>query len=289
MAKLASTSQGPNLHELLARLSVGIEALAGLGSWERFLMGQARFHRYSYGNTLLILAQCPEARSIAGFSTWRRLGRSVKRGERAIWIVAPLIREAKGSSTRPPELQGFRRVAVFDVSQTEGDDLFEICRPLEGADDGQHFAALRGVAQQVGFVVVQAEMPPGMFGDCTYATKEIRVSNAASPAQRVKTLVHEISHAILHEGCSDRPLAELEAESTAYIVCQHLGLDSSCYSFGYVATWAGGTDRAIREIRQSCERITSTARKIIDLLPGDASGAETSQSGRSGLRLAAES
>ena len=100
-------------------------------------------------------------------------------------------------------------------------------------------------------------------GDCTHSEHRIRVETRNTPAQRVKTLAHEIAHALLHEQFDSRALAELEAESTAYVVCQSLGLDSSDYSFGYVATWAGGGEQAIAGIKASCERIQRTAATIL--------------------------
>lgn len=267
MTSLERSAMSPSVTELLGRLTDGIEALVEQESWRRFLAAQSRFHRYSYNNTLLILAQCPDARSVAGFSTWRRMGRAVRKGERAIWIVAPLLRTSSSldAHVHQSEIRGFRRVAVFDVSQTDGVDLAEICRPLEGPDGDQNFVALRRAAVGLGFRVEEAEMPVGTYGDCTYATRMIRVSVSASPAQRVKTLAHELSHAILHERCVDRALAELEAESAAYVVCQHLGLDTAAYSFGYVATWAGGSGAALEDIRSSCGRISVAARRIIEL------------------------
>lgn len=252
------------MHELLEFLSQGVEQLHSVGRWEEFLDAQARFHRYSYSNTLLILTQRPDAQAVAGFATWRQLGRAVRRGEKAIWIVAPLIRRSRESRNEGTEVKGFRRVGVFDVGQTEGEPLVEVCRPLLGGDDQNLFGRLGAVASSVGFEVNLTNMPVGVYGDCTYGSRRIRVARSAAPAQAAKTLAHEIAHALLHEGCDDRALAELEAESTAYVVCRHLGLDTSDYSLGYVSTWAGGTDVALRQIKESCSRITATARVIID-------------------------
>jgi antirestriction protein ArdC len=258
------TNVQPSVHELLQGLSEGVEQLHDVGTWQEFLNAQARFHRYSYSNTLLILAQRPDAQAVAGFSTWRSLGRAVRRGERAIWIVAPMLRRSRETRPEQVEIKGFRRVGVFDISQTDGEPLAEICRPLLGSDDNEVFARLGDVSTALGFEVARADLPSGVFGDCNYADRLIRVSRSAAPAQIAKTLAHEIAHAMLHEGCSDRALAELEAESTAFVVCRHFGLDTSDYSLGYVTTWAGGTDVALRQIKQSCGRITATARSIID-------------------------
>lgn len=261
-----SSSSQPSVHELLASLTQGVEELHTTAKWEEFLSAQSRFHRYSYLNTLLILSQRPDARAVAGYGTWRRLNRAVRRGERAIWIVAPRRRRVAESSSTVEEIIGFRRVGVFDVTQTEGDELVEVCRPLVGADSAGAFERLAAVANTVGFCVVRATMPSAVFGDCTYSTSCIRVSSAAAPAQAVKTLAHEIAHAMLHEGCENRALAELEAESVAFVVCRHLGLDTSEYSLGYVTRWAGGTEVALEQIKCSCARITATAKRIIDSL-----------------------
>ena len=264
----------PSVHDLFQQLSEGVEQLHVAGKWEQFLNAQARFHRYSYSNTLLILAQRPDAQAVAGFVTWRRLGRAVRRGERAIWIVAPMLHHSGAQREDDLEVRGFRRVGVFDVTQTDGEPLAEICRPLEGADDQNVFVRLVDVAHTLGFEVQLANLPSGVHGDCTYGSRIIRVSRLAAPAQAVKTLAHEIAHAMLHEGCEDRALAELEAESTAFIVCRRLGLDTSAYSLGYVTTWAGGTEPALQQIKLSCSRITTTARSILDQLIGGEASSE---------------
>jgi hypothetical protein len=254
----------PDVRALVEQLSRGVAELGDEGKWEEFLAGQARFHRYSFANTVLILQQFPDATTVAGFNTWRGLGRVVRRGERAIWIVAPVLTR-RGTASREPEIAGFRRVAVFDLSQTEGAELVSLCAPLEGGDDRGWFEVLVEVARALDFAVERSELASGVFGDCTYATRRIRVASTASPAQAVKTWAHELAHALLHENADDRPLAELEAESVAFVVCQHLGLDTKCYSFGYVTMWAGGTSVALRAIKGSCTRIADTARIIIDL------------------------
>jgi hypothetical protein len=115
----------------------------------------------------------------------------------------------------------------------------------------------------IGFTVVNHEFEGGTNGDCNHAEHRIRVEVRNSPAQRVKTLAHEIAHALLHEKFDSRPLAELEAESTAYVVCQALGIDSGDYSFGYVANWAGGGGEAIAGIKASCDRIQKTAATML--------------------------
>ena len=152
---------------------------------------------------------------------------------------------------------------VFDVAQTDGEELPSICNRLDGEDPAGHYAQLLSVAQSLGFTVVDHGFDGSTNGDCNHAEHRIRVEVRNTPAQRVKTLAHEIGHALLHEKFDSRAVAELEAESTAYVVCQSLGFDTSDYSFGYVATWAGGGDQAIAGIKASCERIQKSAATIL--------------------------
>lgn len=260
----SGATPGPTVSELFEALQGELGKLEDAASWQAFLRAQARFHRYSYANTLLILRQRPAASAVAGFATWRALGRSVRRGERAIWIVAPVFERRGPAAER--RVVGFRRVAVFDVSQTDGAELTVCCSPLQGADPPGLFARLVEVAQALGFAVELADLEPGCYGDCTYGLRRIRVSRSASGAQAAKTLAHELAHACLHEHAPDRALAELEAESVAYICCQVMGLDTGQYSFGYLATWAGGTAEAQSALRTSCRRIASTAERLLGLL-----------------------
>jgi len=253
---------------LLDRLTEGIEALTTSDAWRAHLEVQSRFHRYSFSNALLICAQYPEASRVAGFATWKKLGRSVLQGERAIWILAPMTgkrtRTDNGEEHRP--IVGFRPVAVFDLAQTEGDLLPEVCRTLRGDDPTAWFDRLTSCAETMGYAVVATELPGATNGDCTFALRRIRVECRNEPAQQVKTLAHELAHALLHEDIDDRPLAELEAESTAYMVCRTLGFDTGAYTFGYVASWAGGGSEAVARIKASASRIQRAAAVILDSL-----------------------
>lgn len=253
---------------LLDRLTEGIEALTTSDAWRAHLEVQSRFHRYSFSNALLICAQYPEASRVAGFATWKKLGRSVLQGERAIWILAPMTgkrtRSDNGEEHRP--IVGFRPVAVFDLAQTEGDLLPEVCRTLRGDDPTAWFDRLTSCAETMGYAVVATELPGATNGDCPFALRRIRVECRNEPAQQVKTLAHELAHALLHEDIDDRPLAELEAESTAYMVCRTLGFDTGAYTFGYVASWAGGGSEAVARIKASASRIQRAAAVILDSL-----------------------
>jgi antirestriction protein ArdC len=256
--------------DLLAQLEEGIQQLTSSDAWRNYLVFQSRFHRYSFGNVLLIAAQNDQATRVAGFRAWRRHDRFVRKGEKAIWILAPMV----ATSTHPDKdeervIRGFKYVPVFDISQTEGRDLPSVCTKLAGDDPQDFYGRLLVVAHTIGFRVEDHEFPDATNGDCSASERRIRVEVRNRPAQRVKTIAHELAHALLHDHEDDRALAELEAESTAYIVCQQIGLDTSGYSFGYVSTWAGDGTRAVAGIRKSCDRIQKAATTILGSLPVD--------------------
>jgi hypothetical protein len=261
----------PDVHATLVR---GLAELTSSRRWREWLAMQARFPSYSYGNVLLIGAQCPSATRVAGYRAWRGLGRHVRRGERAIYILAPLWRRDRSGGAHaatvaadaPRRLVGFRPVAVFDISQTEGAELPEICQPLTGPDRGDNFARLVEVAGRLGFDVVRRRLGAGVNGECHLAVRQIVIDEALHGAQAVKTLAHELAHGLLHEGETDRARAELEAESTAYLLCRELGIDSAEYSFGYVASWSGGGDAAAAAIGRSCSRITMALSRLLDIV-----------------------
>jgi antirestriction protein ArdC len=202
------------------------------------------------------------------------MGRAVRKGERAIWILAPLVArdEVAADGDSAPAVRGFRRVAVFDLAQTDGAPLPSPCERLKGEVSGEQYPRLVAVAHRIGFLVDDAPLPEGTNGECHFAERRLRIRTGNSEVQRVKTLAHELGHAVLHEFEVDRAKAELEAESIAYVVCRSLGIDSGTYSFGYVATWAGGGDAAITAIRGSCDRIASTAHMILEAAASFSSG-----------------
>ena len=242
---------------LLDTLTEGIEALTTSDAWRAHLDVQGRFHRYSFSNALLISRQDPDATQVAGFATWKKFGRVGAQGGAGPVDPGPDDRPAHPDRRREERrpIVGFRPVAVFDVAQTDGDPLPGVCRNLQGGDPEAMFHLLMGRATRFGYTVDIVELPGSTNGDCSFARRRIRVERRNEPAQQVKTLAHELAHALLHEGTDDRALAELEAESTAFVVCRALGLDTADYSFGYVACWAGGGAEAVARIRASGTRI----------------------------------
>jgi antirestriction protein ArdC len=270
-------------NEIIGALTEGIAQLTSSQRWQDWLSVQSRFHRYSFRNSLLIQLQCPHASRVAGFRAWQQLGRQVRKGEKAIWILAPVTRKVDADSQETVDTNGqrvlvaFKPACVFDISQTDGDELLEACARLQGDDPTGSYDLLRTVAHGLGYTVEETELPGTTNGDCNFTERRIRVEVRNDGRQQVKTLAHELGHAILHqpgEGRPDsRPLLELEAESVAYVVCHNLGIDTSDYSFGYVATWAGGSDEARDAIKASGSRIQKAADQILTAIEAVRDGA----------------
>jgi hypothetical protein len=259
-----------NTHTL-ELLEQGIKNLASQENWLNHLKTQAVFHSYSFNNCCLIINQCPDASSVAGFNAWKKLNRNVKKGEKGIRILAPMVHKDK--EDHESVRVSFRAVAVFDVSQTEGEPLPEIVTRLEGDDNGV-LAALKEFATSKGFRVVEEEMGE-TNGSCSYRSPiTITLNPNRSLLQQAKTLAHELGHALLHcgenyTGHDAKSAMELEAESVAFVVLQHFGIDSGDYSFGYISHWAAaGADLepVIAQLKESGARIQKATNEIISAM-----------------------
>src|ERR1035441_2858016 len=257
---------------LLEGLSVGIADLTTSEKWTQYLDVQSKFYRYSPNNVMLILLQNPYATRVAGYNAWKALDHQVMAKESALRILAPMTykRDDAPEGENAREIRGFKLVPVFDISQTEGPDLADVVSKLEGLAPEGVFVKLTEFAQGIGFRVERPEsLESGANGDTTHSEGRIRVVSSNSEAQQAKTLAHEIGHALLHdpgvEATKDleRGLKELEAESAAYVICTALGMDTSDYSFGYVAGWAGGAPEAIQGIKASTGRIQKAATAVL--------------------------
>ncbi len=263
--------------DILEQLRQGVTKLTESQEWIRWLDVQRRFHRYSWGNCLLISIQRPDATQVAGYRRWQDLGRQVRKGERGIFILAPVVNRTKvvvedheggEESTDAHSVRAFRAACVFDVAQTDGDELPEVAARLNGDDPHQAFGQLVDIATGIGYRVELTSLPGQRNGDCNFLEQRLRVREGLTPAQMVKTLAHELAHALLHNPMHDhlvvdRDIAELEAESVAYVVCSGLDIDSGSYSFGYIAGWAGGGEIASKKISESAARINSAHRTIV--------------------------
>jgi N-terminal domain of anti-restriction factor ArdC/IrrE N-terminal-like domain len=270
------------LASLFTRLESGLVETLKSGNWRDILLTQSRFRHYSFQNIVLIRLQRSNATRIAGYKAWQSLGRQVRKGEKAIEIFAPVrkkreIESGDGETETIYRLAGFRSASVFDVSQTDGDEIPPIESPLKGGDAGL-ISRLVAFSEENG-VPVRFEGALGANGYCCYRNGkplEIVVDPLLSEIHRAKTLAHEIAHSLMH-GNDDyrihtkKSLLELEAESVAFLVASAFGLDTSGYSFPYIACWQE-TEDAIANLKASGERIRKSAALVIDRI-GERAGA----------------
>jgi N-terminal domain of anti-restriction factor ArdC len=259
---------------LVHSLEAGFTRVQSSEEYRAYLSTLARFHNYSLNNVLLIYMQRPDAQRVAGFHTWQSLGRNVRKGEKGISILAPCtykttVKDAEtGEEEQRLGVRGFRAVSVFDVAQTEGADLPEVpCTRLTG-DDGGLVASLEAIATAEGLTI---DRTPGRAGASTSGfyirdKKEIWVAPDLEPAATAKTLCHELGHHFAgHVGC--RGEAETIAESTAYLVLGHFGIDAGDYSFGYLSSWSD-----LPTFRAALTEVNCIATRIIDSIDGDGDG-----------------
>jgi antirestriction protein ArdC len=231
--------------------------------WRQWAETRAAFHRYSFGNCLLIATQAPEATQVAGFRAWQALGRQVRKGERAISIMAPMSVKRENAETGEEERATFfRSVPVFDIAQTDGEPLPERpCEPITGNSHAAMVQPLEAFARILGYTVEYRPLEHA-GGYCDPKAKVIVVStNVGSPNGHVRVLVHELAHA-LGVGYADygREDAEVIVETAAVIVCGSLGLDTSGESIPYIAGWGEANDLAA--IRKYAETVDTIARSI---------------------------
>jgi len=261
------------IDEVLKRLKEGVSDIQESDNFKQFLLTMSKFHDYSIGNLILIMVQKPEATRVAGFKTWKDLGRWVKKGEKGITILAPCM-PPKGQKPEPKE-DGeeeievspiyFKVVHVFDISQTDGELLPEFEVPtLTGEANEELFERIMALTRAQRLDVSFESRPyqdPAIKG--TYSGKSIWVRPEESRAQQLKTLLHEVAH-YYSESVFRIPRRDAEtiAESVAFTVGAHFGFDSGVRSFSYVALWA--EDRKILEANLTAIRKVST--KMFDAL-----------------------
>lgn len=293
---LNGQNSAERMKEITDRLETGIQELFESERYKAYLTTMSKFHSYSFNNTLLIAMQGGQL--VAGYNKWRDdFHRNVKKGEKAIKILAPAPFKAKkevqkldaqgrpvmGKDGKPvtevQEIQvpAFKIVSVFDVSQTEGEPLPSIgVEELTGSVEryGEFFKALEQTSPvPIGF----EDIPGGSHGYYHLTEKRIAIQEGMIELQTLKTAIHEIAHSKLHAIDPEAPAIEqvdrpdshtreVQAESVAYAVCQHYGLDTSDYSFGYVAGWSSGKD--LKELKASLETIRATAHELITTIDG---------------------
>lgn len=255
------------------QLQDSLQELVTSQDWQEVLSVAARFHGYSFANTRLIwgqsIARGFTPSRVAGFRAWQELGRHVRKGEKGLQILAPVIRKVPPEPGREDEkrIVGFRVVHVFDIAQTDGDPLPEVPITLVTGDLPSQWDQVAGLITESGFDLSVADLD--WLGEANGVTdwsgKAVVVRASMPGAQRFKTAVHELAHIRLHEPNSDgrpscRGIVEVEAESVAYMVCAGLGIDSANYSLGYVASWSGGD---LAKVTATANRVTGCARTLL--------------------------
>lgn len=277
--------------EITDKLEQGIKNLFESDKYMNYLKVMSRFPSYSFNNSLLIAMQKPDATYIAGYKSWEKnFGRHVQKGQKGIRILAPSPYKIKkdvekldpntqqpviGRDGKPLKerveitIPAYKVITVFDISQTEGRELPEIASDLK--NDVDEYNSFMEALKEASPVPIEARpFNGGTHGYYHLEDKMIVIKEGMSQQQTLKTCIHEIAHAILHDkdtgkekdNLPDRRTKEVEAESVAYTVCQHFGIDSSEYSFGYIAGWSGGKN--LEELKSSMNTIRATASDIIN-------------------------
>ena len=303
----AELARADKLAALHRRLHEGITALRGGQDWRRFLDTARRLHSYSFHNLILIGAQRPDATMIAGYETWKQLGRQVDRGQKGIQILAPVRRRDTAAAEAGRDRLGgdgppagpaaadseagarpvaFRLAHVWDVSQTSGDPLPAQPAPqlLAGAAPDGLWDRLAALAAGRGFSVERGDCAEAN-GYTAWASRSVRVRDDVDDAQACKTLAHEVGHVLLHDPADFagttarcRGIAEVEAESVGYLIVADAGLDSAAYTFPYVTSWAADVNGATPEdvVAATGARVLAAARTVL-APPGPAAAARAAE------------
>lgn len=290
-------SEKQKVKEITDKLEAGLKELFESEKYKSYLSTMSKFHNYSFNNTLLIAMQKPEATLVAGYQAWQKnFERHVNKGEKAIRILAPAPYKIKEERDKLDPVTGemmfdengmpqkeetevtipaFRAVSVFDVSQTDGKpipelEVNELLSTVEGYED--FVQALMNISP---VPIAFEDIPGDSKGYFSTTEKRIAVQENMSESQTLKTMVHEVAHSMLHDKevnqsmdipVKDRNTKEVEAESVAFTVCQHFGIDTSDYSFGYIAGWSSG--RNMKELKSSLDTIRKTASELITGIEG---------------------
>jgi len=313
---LNSQNSADRMKEITDRLETGIQELFESERYKAYLTSMAKFHSYSFNNTLLIAMQGGQL--VAGYNKWRDdFHRNVKRGEKGIKILAPAPYKVKKevpkldeqgkpvmdkdgkplTEVQETQVPAFKIVSVFDVSQTEGEPLPSIGVDELAGNVEQYEDFFKALEQTSPVPMAFEDIPGGSHGYYHLTEKRIAIQENMSELQTLKTAIHEIAHAKLHAIDPEAPVTEqadrpdsrtreVQAESVAYAVCQHYGLDTSDYSFGYVAGWSSGKD--LKELRASLETIRATAHELITAIDGHLAELQQQRQAQQAVEQAAE-
>ena len=284
------------MKELFKKIDDGVKAVFESDSYKECLRYMSKFTNYSAGNCILIMLQKPDASLVAAFGKWKQLGRSINKGEKGIAILAPMTFKNKELKEQPVVDQnvqkvfnadgsekkekvevdassvGFKKIYVFDVSQTNGEPVPEYVHELNEEIEEEHVEALiEAVRNVTGLPVEFEDISSGAKGYYSCGEKRIAIKEGLGGAQAVKTAIHECAHALLHD--PDKMLAtvssarsdkEVQAESVAYIVASRYGIDTSDYSFPYIASWSHG--KQLEQLSRFLNEIQETARNICNAI-----------------------
>ena len=291
---MAENKNAQQVREITDKLEQGIKELFESERFKEYLRTMSKFYNYSFNNTLLIAMQKPEATYVAGYTSWQRnFDRQVMKGEKGIKILAPAPykaqeeREKIDPLTQKPVIgadgkavtetvevlrPAFKVVSVFDVSQTDGKELPDIIVDELKCTVENYEAFFDALKQESPVPISFEDIPGGAKGFFSPVESRIAIQEGMSEIQTVKTAIHEIAHAKLHavkpdekaapEDKKDRHTKEVEAESVAYTVCQRYGIETSDYSFGYIAGWSSGKET--KELKSSLDTIRKTAAEMIE-------------------------
>ena len=267
--------QRERIKEITEQLEAGVAAVFESEAYKAYLKCMSKFHNYSLNNTLLIALQRPDAQLCASYTSWQRdHGRQVRKGEKGIKIIAPckykveLDEKDEDGKLKIAERTGFKVVTTFDISQTEGPDLPTIGVNELTGDVGDYRKLFNALNEICPVPICTEDIQNGAKGYYSDVDRKIVIKSDMSQLQTIKTMIHEMAHEKLHakenldrDHPVDKRTKEVEAESIAYTICQHYGLDSSDYSFSYVAGWSSGKE--VKELKASLERIRSAADEMI--------------------------
>lgn len=280
--KNIKSSNEDKVKELSEKLEDGIKNLFESDKYKNFLKVMSKFHNYSFRNSILIMMQKPEATYVAGFNKWNTFKRKINKGEKGIKIFAPAPIKKKVEQYKKDKngnyiyengkkvkeeveqiIPKYKITHVFDISQTDGEPLPTLTEELKGkVNDFINFK--KALENSTSFNISYGSIKGEAKGYCTPALKRIMVKENMSEVQIIKTLLHEIAHAELHtsKDGKSRSVKEVEAESIAFIVSNYYGIDTSDYSFGYLAGWS--SDKELGELKESLDTIQKTAASLID-------------------------
>lgn len=288
--KVTAEARKAEMTEITAKLEQGVKDIFNSDRYKDYLRFCAKLPKYSVNNQILIMLQKPEATMCQSFLSWKNMGRSIKKGEKGIRILAPSPFKVQQEQNKIDEygspildkdgnnikeivkvtINAFKPVSTFDISQTEGEPIPNIeVNELTSTIDGYE-TLLNSISEIVSVPITFENISSGAKGYFSLADNRIVIQEGMSEAQTLKTLIHESAHSILHSKTAldsssekkSKNQKETEAESVAYIVCQHYGIDTSEYSFKYLASWSN--NKEVSDLKSSLDIIRETASSLID-------------------------